>query len=112
MRYRKGADMYAVKRGSIKICVIDGCSNDHVGKGYCAKHLWRFHNNVPMDAHHNIRRDNIPLGTRRIENGYVMIKTTYDTNGWEFEHRLVMGEYIGRKLFKHETVHHKNGIKR
>ena len=27
------------------------------------------------------------------------------------EHRLVMEEFLGRKLFKEETVHHKNGDK-
>jgi hypothetical protein len=34
-----------------------------------------------------------------------------DKRGRILEHRLVMSEYLGRPLFKHETVHHKNGIR-
>ena len=40
--------------------------------------------------------------------GYVHIKTE---DGYIIEHREVMEEYLGRKLFSHETVHHLNGIK-
>ena len=29
--------------------------------------------------------------------------------GFVFKHRLVMQEKLGRKLHKHETVHHKDG---
>ncbi len=28
-----------------------------------------------------------------------------------YEHRLVMENYLGRKLYKGETIHHKNGNK-
>lgn len=31
--------------------------------------------------------------------------------GQILEHKLVMSEYLGRPLLKHETVHHKNGIR-
>jgi hypothetical protein len=27
----------------------------------------------------------------------------------DFEHRIIMEEYLGRKLFQHENIHHKNG---
>ena len=29
----------------------------------------------------------------------------------KFQHRLIMEEIVGRELFDHETVHHKNGRK-
>jgi hypothetical protein len=33
------------------------------------------------------------------------------SNGYIFEHILVMEEQLGRRLFTHETVHHRNGVK-
>lgn len=45
-------------------------------------------------------------GWRRNSEGYVV----GTINGKEVrQHRLVMEEYLGRKLFPHENVHHKNG---
>lgn len=32
-------------------------------------------------------------------------------NGRVFEHTIVMSEFLGRPLYKHENVHHKNGIR-
>ncbi len=46
--------------------------------------------------------------TRKQKSGYIKIKTK---GGWEYEHRYIMSQYLGRLLEKDEVVHHKNGIK-
>lgn len=54
-------------------------------------------------------------GRIRISCGYVLLRQpdhpNANINGYEFEHRLVMEEYIGRYLTPDEIIHHINGIK-
>jgi hypothetical protein len=44
----------------------------------------------------------------RDKNGYMVSQIS---GRWISQHRRVMEEYLGRKLYGHENVHHKNGIR-
>lgn len=67
------------------------------------------------------RRKALPKGRYRTKAGYIMlsVKPQYpgarpmgDGGEWRIlEHRAVMSQMIGRALFRHENVHHVNGIK-
>lgn len=48
-------------------------------------------------------------GKHKLPSGYVLVNL--GTNNFNYEHRLVMEEYLGRKLDRNELVHHKNHIK-
>ncbi len=62
------------------------------------------------ERHHNWNG-----GIIKNKDGYVLIKKPNHPNsrknGYVAEHVAVMTEFLGRGLYKGETVHHKNGIK-
>lgn len=60
------------------------------------KHQWKY---GELDNNHGAIRTG----------GYRFIKD-YD-GSWRPEHRMVMGEHLGRRLSSNEIVHHKNGVK-
>ena len=54
-------------------------------------------------------------GTRRVDGrGYVLVKVGRAnpwamSNGWAYEHRLVMAAKLGRDLLRSESIRHLNG---
>lgn len=46
---------------------------------------------------------------RKDKNGYIISQNKDKKTIWQ--HRYVLESYLGRKLFTHENVHHKNGIR-
>jgi len=87
----------------MNICKIEECPNKSYVKGFCNSHYLRQHR---YNRLHSVKRK---YGTGTFSNtGYKLISH----NGKRIlEHRKVMEDFIGRKLFKYENIHHKNGIK-
>lgn len=79
-------------------------------KGLCPRHYQRLRDGVPIDQPWR----GYGLNRSLLTDGYmgVWVKDRHDEPGrYVREHRLVMEEYMGRKLTQEETVHHINGDK-
>ena len=73
----------------------------------CEKSLGKKGNRQPSLCD-ECRNETRMVEQRTISKGYVQVKVR---GSWYREHRYLMGQHLGRELMKHETVHHKNGIK-
>ena len=55
------------------------------------------------------KRKRVPIGTTtKDHDGYTRVKVHKGKGPWYQEHRIVVEKQIGRKLLKHEIVHHIN----
>lgn len=87
------------------------CTRSATAGGMCGYHRSRV--GVPRAARSYERRSH---DRRRINcNGYVLLWRPGHPEafaaGEAFEHKVVASDFIGRKLEKHENVHHRNGDK-
>lgn len=80
-------------------CSFEGCGRQRTDAGFC-------------HTHYEQKRRGKELRPRRIAKGFTNsqgYREVYSDGRWMREHRLFMERHIGRKLFKHENVHHING---
>ena len=87
----------------MKKCSVENCENKYHAKGYCQRHY------IKMKAGRKIKGPDAhaPNGSGCIDSrGYKKITVNGKATT---EHRMVMENYIGRKLLNSESVHHKNG---
>lgn len=84
-------------------CTIEGCERIQHAKGFCSAH------------YQLLKRNGDPLVNKRPNgSGHINVYgyKHISVNGKQIpEHRHVMEQTIGRKLLRHESVHHKNGVK-
>lgn len=107
-RQRLGRDMDAPVKGSMVFCTWHGCTRKHNSKGLCAAHYQRQRRGVGMDEPFNKYSLEGQINWRSKKNEYVLGRI----NGKDVkQHRYIMENYLGRKLFDFENVHHKNGIR-
>lgn len=94
-------------------CSVANCARKHRSGGYCEAHLKRVQRWGDPEANRSVRNKRSrskPTGKSMTADGYVLVRDE-NLNKMVREHRLVMENCIGRKLYKFENVHHKNGVR-
>ncbi len=87
-------------------CAVTGCAQQEITGGFCSIHYsrWRKHGDPG-----SVERQRRPNGETYLDSAGYRI---FLRNGTLIrEHRDVMEKMIGRPLYDHENVHHKNGIR-
>lgn len=114
MHYRRsvrGSDMDAPPK-KISRKNPDGCSESYCkkmiyAKGLCRGHYAQAKRGAKLSPLQK-RTWNRPGGGSISKSGYIRVRSD---DRYTFQHRVVMEEHLGRKLFPNENVHHINGVR-
>lgn len=97
-------------------CARPGCVRALKGSGLCQAHLKRVQEGRPLDD--PIQGDGSDInnpdtwGRRLDPRGYIILRCSRGGTPRQIpEHRWVIQKHLGRKLFRHEEVHHINGVR-
>lgn len=104
---QKGKPLTPINNQPILICTFEGCARRHLRYGLCSVHDRQKQKGLPLTP---VKPNNKSGAGSISTNGYkVYSKRINGKKIYIYEHRLVMENHIGRKLFDHENVHHING---
>jgi hypothetical protein len=89
-------------------CSVESCNKPYDSHGLCASHARQKRLGKSLTPLHKHNRTAKRGEGHLDKNGY---RRVYANGKLVGQHRLVMEQIIGRKLYKFENVHHKNGIR-
>ena len=115
-RFRRGLSLdrpIQMKEHSRVGCIVEGCTRKHEAKGYCKAHYLRYRRGLSLDPPIRGTKEYVIYKPWLKNKGGYLEKNIVKGGKWIkiLQHRVVMEEHLGRKLHKHENVHHKNGIR-
>ena len=94
----------------VKSCSVKSCNRVHHAKGYCDAHYRRHLSGREIESPFQAQGEWTAWRPNR--DGYLLRSRRKDgRQEKQLQHRVVMEKIIGRPLLRHETVHHRNGLR-
>lgn len=101
---RMGRELRPLKANKRAVCSVADCTQLATARRLCRKHYYRWKANGDPEITRIAAKGEGCLD----KGGYRVLVFNGKQVG---EHRWIMEQHLGRPLFKHETVHHKNGVR-
>jgi hypothetical protein len=103
-----------VPPGALGACEVDGCDGKATARKLCVKHYYKLKKyGDPLGGKfsHSPEKRNWHINHQGYVVRYEPKGKHSQPNGYVYQHRYLMGEFLGRRLLKSENVHHINGNK-